>query len=122
MKLSKTTRFIAPYIVVPVLCAVAGGALGAWESAKEIPAWQYTNIANNWPDSRAARQVIADAMTDGKIRQSASHNIFMAIMDDRGTYVTKSPDENLDYETARNAVADKLRSDGPQNGREKVGK
>ncbi len=81
--MSKARRFFIDYLMVPVLIPVFSAAAAAYYVNQETEDYTYLSYAWAWPHANEhTRQLIREAMADGKISRWESAELVRVILDD----------------------------------------
>lgn len=77
------SRFFRDYLMVPVLMPAFTACFAVYDVSQEVEPYTYTSYAWAWPHANEnTREVIREAMADGKISRWESPVVFRTIMDD----------------------------------------
>lgn len=77
------SRFFRDYLMAPVLMPALTACYAVYDVSQEVEPYTYTSYAWAWPRAdEHTREVIREAMADGKISRWESPVLFRTIMDD----------------------------------------
>lgn len=105
-------RYFTDYLMVPVLMATFSAAASIYYVSQETEDYNYLSYASAWPHANEhTRQLIRDALSDGKISRWESSEILRAVLDDVQVLVTcpaSSDCRSLTTEQARLTLRDAM--------------